>query len=147
MIAGIDRIISIVRDEQRPAENGQEGRVLLDGLLVGPTLERIDVMIKPGVYRIRHHNSENHPHSIQILVPDRNWILIHTGRKPPHSKGCVLTGTEDLDGSEMTGGASIAAWLAKQVGVENYPADGAPIPGWVCVVHEPGGDVLDGVLR
>lgn len=138
------RVISIVRDERRGS--GVEGRLFLDGLLVGPTLERLAVMIAPGLYQVAYHTSPKHPRTLMILVPGRRWILIHPGGVPEHSEGCVLLGATDHDGARISGGAPLCRWLAAQL----FADDGSPwtegeiVPLATVIVHEIGGDVADG---
>jgi hypothetical protein len=138
-------ILSVVRDERR--DTGIEGRLYLDGLLVGPTLERQAVAIPPGVWRIRRHESPKFGRPMIHLYQredglSRGYILIHEGSKPEHSEGCILLGKTDEEGARISGGRPVVAWLEGVVLAAL--ARGEEV---VCVVHEIGGDVADGEVR
>lgn len=136
--------ITLVRDE-RSGEDGQEGRLFLNGLFVGPTLERREVMVKPGVWRVRRHESPSFKRSTIHLFErasdglSMGYILIHEGGVPSHSRGCILLGKNDLEGARISGGMPIVRWL--EMVVFEMLALGRPVTVTVC---EASGDVLDG---
>lgn len=136
------RDLILVRDEQRDSPDGkaQEGRLYVDDAFLGPTLERLAVMIQHGTYSISYHSSEKHPRSIMLNVPGRKWILIHPGGRPAHSEGCVLLGSNDLEGAAISGGQPRCSWLADLVFGDKTWKEGQVIPGWQIQVLEPAGN-------
>jgi hypothetical protein len=122
---------------------------IADGVLfVGPTLERVAVMVKHGVFRLKKHWSVHFKRwTIEIEIEGRRYILFHAGGIPEHSEGCILVGASDLEGAKISGGAPIVTWLESVVlhGTDHVK-DGGYIPGWECHICEPAGDALDGVL-
>ena len=138
-------ILSVVRDEVRGT--GIEGRLYLDGLLVGPTLERQAVAIPPGIWLVRRHESPKFGRPTIHLYQrsdglKRGYILIHEGAIPEHSEGCILLGRTDEEGARISGGRPVVRWLEEQVFAAL--ARGEEVR---CVVHELGGDVADGEVR
>lgn len=139
-------ILSIVRDERRAT--GVEGRLFVDGLLVGPTLERLAVAIPPGVWPVRLHHSPKFGRPTILIACGRGYTLIHAGGIPEHSEGCVLLGRTDEDGARISGGAPLVAWLEERVlGSDRASRAAGVLEDWLCVVHEIGGDVADGETR
>ena len=59
------------------------------------TLERHDIFIPPGVYKVIFYNSPAHKCLVPMLegVPGRSYIEIHWGNWEKDSKGCILVGT------------------------------------------------------
>ena len=131
--------LTLVRDEKRGT--GVEGRLFLDGLYVGPTLERLAVAIPPGVWPVYAHQSPKFGRLTIWISCGRGWTLIHAGGIPEHSEGCVLLGANDLDGAAVSGGAPIVTWLEKRV-LGSLAAGEA----WTCTVTEIAGDVADGAV-
>ena len=52
--------------------------------------------VLPGTYeatkRLTPHSAFAYEHIHVLEVPWRNWILIHRGNRPEHTKGCILVG-------------------------------------------------------
>jgi len=137
-------IISIVRDEVRAT--GVEGRLFADGLLVGPTLERLAVAIPPGVWPVKLHHSPKFGRPTISIDAGQGYTLVHAGGRPEHSEGCVLLGETDMEGARISGGAPVVSWLEAHVlGADRATRAAGVLPDWLCVVHEIGGDVADGV--
>lgn len=137
-------ILSIVRDERR--DTGIEGRLFVDGLIVGPTLERLAVAIPAGVWPVRLHHSPKFGRPTIWIDAGRGYSLIHSGGIPEHSRSCVLLGRDDLDGARISGGAPLVSWLEAHVlGADRASRAAGVLPDWLAVVHEIGGDVADGV--
>lgn len=73
---------------------------LLSGYFMEPAwditrsmLEGSDRAIHPGTYEVAPYSSERHQNRYQIQdVPGRSYILIHPGRIPDHTSGCLLPG-------------------------------------------------------
>lgn len=138
-------VLSIVRDERRGT--GVEGRAFVDGLYLGPTLERLAVAIPPGVWPIRLHHSPKFGRPTIWIDAGRGYTLVHAGGIPEHSAGCVLLGKDDLEGARISGGAPIVSWLeAKVLGPDRAELPAGVLEDWVAVVGEIAGDVADGVL-
>lgn len=132
----------LVRDELRDSPDGpaREGRLYVDDTILGPTIERVAVMIAHGTFPIAYHSSEKHPRSIMLMVPGRKFILIHPGGRPAHSEGCVLLGANDLEGAAISGGAPRCSWLADLVFGSKTWKEGEIVPDWQVKVLEPAGN-------
>lgn len=88
-------------------ELGVVGEIKVNGKLMGEVLENHALRIKAGEYKgvLRYGSSKNFVQGplgvmaekgdflLEVAgVPGRSDLLIHTGNKPWHSKGCVLAG-------------------------------------------------------
>lgn len=89
-------------------EDGVIGRLSVNGRLLGDTLENHALRIAPGVYRgrMRYVSGKNFVQGslgemaqtgdFLLEVVDattrRTDLLVHTGNKPWHSRGCILAG-------------------------------------------------------
>lgn len=131
--------LTLVRDEKRGT--GIEGRLFVDGKLLGPTLERIGYELPPGVFGVHKHASPKFQRDTIWIDAGRGWTLIHRGLSPEWSEGCVLLGRTDLDGARLDDGSALVTWLEGQV--FGWLASGEVL----CTVCEIGGDVADGVLE
>lgn len=58
------------------------------------TLERHDIAIPVGTYKIKMYNSPDHKCMVPLLldVPGKNYIEMHWGNWEWDSKGCILVG-------------------------------------------------------
>lgn len=69
------------------------GEMFINGIHAAYTLERVAVAIPTGRFIVALYNS---PHFARlmpwILVPGREYILIHWGNFPQNSDGCILVG-------------------------------------------------------
>ena len=137
-------ILSIVRDEVR--DTGVEGRLFVDGLFVGPTLERLSVAIPAGVWPVKLHHSPKFKRPTILIACGRGYTLIHSGGIPEHSLGCVLLGATDEEGARISGGAPLVSWLEAHVlGADRTSRPAGVLADWLAVVGEIAGDVADGV--
>lgn len=139
-------VLAIVRDERR--DTGVEGRLFVDGLFVGPTLERLEVAIPPGVWPVRLHHSPKFGRPTIWIDAGRGYTLVHAGGIPEHSLGCVLLGKTDLDGARISGGAPLVSWLEGHVlGADRGERKAGVLDDWIAVVGEIAGDVADGATQ
>ncbi len=54
--------------------------------------------IPSGTYPVKKRYSEKYKNHYQIWdVPNRSYILIHTGNYMTHTRGCVLVGSDVID--------------------------------------------------
>lgn len=94
-------ILKVVRNEKKDSYTG--GGLFLDGLFECYTLERPEVQILPGTYKITLYSSPIHGYKVPLLhdVPGRLFIEIHVGNYPRDTKGCILVGTQYSNGVVM----------------------------------------------
>lgn len=96
------------KDGATVVEDGAIGRLSVNGLLLGDTIENYSLRIPAGVYRgrMRYVSDKNFvqgPLGVMAQMGDfllevvdattrRTDLLVHTGIKPWHSRGCILAG-------------------------------------------------------
>lgn len=136
-------VLTIVRDERR--DTGVEGRLFVNGLFLGPTLERLTHVLPPGVFPVRLHQSPHFKRPTIWIDAGKGYTLIHSGGIPEHSLGCVLLGKNDLEGAAISGGAPFVTWLEEKVlGADRASMRTGTRLDWIAVVTEIAGDVADG---
>ncbi len=126
-------LLSLIRDNPKTGEGGMPGRVDdVVGRMSAPnehgvagaelckTIENTAYLIPFGLFDLVPHDSENHPDTLRIAIPEWSNILIHRGTIPPHSKGCVLVPDE------------IERWLATHVRPKVVAGE-----KWQILIHEP----------
>lgn len=79
-------------------DHGIFGHLTMDGSGFNcVTLERHDIAIPTGTYKVTLYNSPDHDNALVPLlhdVPGRSFIEIHWGNWESNSKGCILVGKE-----------------------------------------------------
>ena len=124
-------ILSIVRDQANtdPAADELRGRLFLDGLLVGPIVERASMALPIGVYPVSIRGdapgetiSPALGRQVVWIEAGRGWTYIHVTSKARNLKGCVGVRTR-----------AIEAWVLDEVSTEL--AKGRPVQA---IVHELG---------
>ncbi len=78
-------------------DKGIFGHLVCDGDTFNcVTLERHDIHIPEGVYKVTLYNSPDHGCIVPLLndVPGRSFIEIHWGNYERDSKGCILVGMQ-----------------------------------------------------
>lgn len=96
------------KDGTSVVEEGVIGRLSVNGKALGDTLENAALRIAPGVYRgrMRYVSNKNFvqgPLGVMAQTGDfllevvdatarRSDLLVHSGNKPWHSRGCILAG-------------------------------------------------------
>ena len=90
--------MEMIVNRRMPIGNAIPGEMFIQGEHAAFTLERLGVCILASRYPVKLYQS---PHfgilMPWIIVPLRQYILIHWGDYPQNSDGCVLVGKEQDD--------------------------------------------------
>lgn len=82
--------LELVR-EQTNAAGGINGRLYVDGVFFGHTLENAAAAIPCGLFPLYYRFSPKFgAFKLSIDVPGRQYIMFHGGNTPDDSAGCVL---------------------------------------------------------
>jgi len=97
-------MVNIIRKESDDKQT--LGEMVIDGYeITFKTLElpwlnnqRTISCIPTGTYQVIKRNSNKYEDHFYIVgVPDRDWILIHSGNYHQDTQGCILVGQQYLD--------------------------------------------------
>lgn len=99
-------IIKVVRDRGVKKDGAVTGRVFVDNVFFGYSLENDAYKIPLGNYDIMLKNSPTFKkNKVYISVPNRTNILFHGGNNVSDTKGCVIVAAE-RDGNTVKGDQS-----------------------------------------
>jgi len=85
--------IEVLRDKF--SENAIIGGMYIDNIFLCKTLENKFKKIKAGVYDcILRYSNKFKKLMLEILVPGREAILIHTGNSAKDTEGCIIVGMD-----------------------------------------------------
>lgn len=99
-------IIKVVRDRGVKKDGAVTGRVFVDNVFFGYSLENDDYKIPLGNYDIMLKNSPTFKkNKVYISVPNRTNILFHGGNTVNDTKGCIIVAAE-RDGNNVKGDQS-----------------------------------------
>lgn len=71
--------------------------------------------------RYRKRWPEWHQEMVEVIVPDRKWILFHTGNTHHHTDGCILVGEQKGRDTTPDGDGALAVWGSRDAYQELYP--------------------------
>lgn len=105
--------LSLTRTLSTPLSTS--GELALDGQKECYTLERPEVQIPTGLYKIeiRYSPRFNRPLPHLLDVPGRSDILLHSGNWPRDTEGCILVGQTLGDNMIMSSRAALDPLIQK----------------------------------
>lgn len=103
--------LELVRDRENTAAGGILGRLYVDGVFYGNTLENAAAAIPEGEFNLYTRFSPKFlKNKLAVEVPNRSYIMFHGANYPEQLQGCIGVARERSEGGNIYGDVSDALY-------------------------------------